>query len=93
MRESESKQIGLAMLGIAATATLGDLDEAQRLGLPDGGRDGVVIDAIVDEVLLRDRQHPVLITAVIAQLDLDTGDHAMRRQAERTIGRGPQHLD
>jgi hypothetical protein len=93
VREGEPKQVRLAMFGITAVPALSDLDEAQRFGLAYCRRDGVVIDAIVDEVLLRDDQRSVVITPVIAEFDFDTGDHTVRRQAERTVGRATQHLD
>jgi hypothetical protein len=81
------------MLGVASTATLGDLDEAQCCDLAYCRGDGVVIDAVVDEVLLRDEQRPVLITTVMAEFDFDAGDHTVRRQRQHAIGGGFQHLD
>jgi hypothetical protein len=43
------------MLCVAAASSL-DAQEAERNSLADSGRDGVVSDTVVDEILLRDGQ-------------------------------------
>ena len=44
---------GLPVAGIPGAALLGDLDEAQRHGLANCGGDGVSVDSVFDEVVIR----------------------------------------
>ena len=79
------------MFGIAAASALRHPDKAKRLGFTDRRSDAVAIDAVFDKMLERDRQSAVIIAAVVAQLNLDTGDHHMRGLRERSIRWGFQH--
>ena len=68
--EREEEPVRLAVIGVAAAAAL-HAYEAKCLRLTDGWRDGVVVHAVVHEVLLRDRQVAVFAAAMTGVLDLD----------------------
>jgi hypothetical protein len=67
------------VLSIAAATTLCHADEAQCLSLANRRRHGMIVDAIVDEVLFGHRQLAVIVAAMMRQFDLDPGDDAMGR--------------
>jgi hypothetical protein len=48
--------------------------------------------AIVFEIVIDEWQLSVCIAAMMCRLDLDPGEHAMRRSAEHAVGRRFQHL-
>jgi hypothetical protein len=77
MCEGQPKQVGLSVLRITAAAALGHADEPKSFGFPDAWRHGCVVHAVVDEILLRDWQPAVVVTAVFGKLDLDPGHDAM----------------
>jgi hypothetical protein len=56
------------ILAVARFAALG-FEEAKRLALADGGRYCVAIDAVLDELLVGDRQFTVVLAAVALELD------------------------
>jgi hypothetical protein len=67
--ERQEELAWLPIFGIAAAAMLGDANESKSLGLTDCRRDLVARYAVVDEVLFRYRQPPIIVAAVIGQLD------------------------
>jgi hypothetical protein len=74
----QKELVGLAMFGIAASAVL-DADKAESLAFADCRRYPVVVDAVLDEVLLGDRQAAVLFPAVVKMLDFDAVEDAVTR--------------
>jgi hypothetical protein len=93
MRERELIKLRAPKLGIAGTALLGDAQEAQRDGLPDGGSDTMPLDAVLVEVLIRDAQAGGLVAALIAQFDGDAVQYPTSREAEHPPSRTFQHFD
>jgi hypothetical protein len=78
--EREEELIGLAILSIAATATLHDTDETKCFGFSDSWRNGVVVDSVCLEILKSYRQPAVVVAAVMRKLDLDPVDNASSRK-------------
>ena len=66
-----------APVGVAGATLSGDLDEAERDQLADGGCDRVAVYAVLNELGGGDRQSAVVLAAVVAVLDLDTGENLM----------------
>src|SRR5215831_31363 len=60
----------LAILAVARFAALG-FEEAKHLALADSGRYCVAMDAVLDELLVGDRQFAVVLAAVALEFDLD----------------------
>jgi hypothetical protein len=59
----------LAVFGISSTTALCHPDEAESLGLANGGSNGVVVNSICLEILERHWQLAVIIPAVVRQFD------------------------
>jgi hypothetical protein len=78
LRERRSKKTGRAILGITAATTLNS-DEAERFGFAYCRGDRAAIHAIGDEVLSRDRQPVVIVTAVMREFDFDSRYHHVSR--------------
>src|SRR3984957_5789369 len=91
----QQEQSRLAVLRIPGAALLSDLDEAQRDQFADGGGDLIVVDAVLDEVIIRAGEVAVLLglTAVALELNLQPGEDTVRRQAQHPIRRAIHHLD
>jgi hypothetical protein len=74
------------VLGVAPAPAL-HADKAKRFRLTDGRRDGVVMNAIVHEVLLRNREVAVRAATVAGVLDLNPGYNAMGGHTQHSICR------
>ena len=66
VRERQSVQTWRVAFGVAAAATF-DGNEPKRLGFPNGWRDTHSRYAVVDEVVVGDRQSAVVVSTVVAQ--------------------------
>jgi hypothetical protein len=91
--EREEELIGLAILSIAATATLHDTDETKCSGFSDSWRNGVVVDSVCLEILKSYRQPAVVVAAVMRKLDLDPVDNASSRKRKGAPRWAFYHLD
>jgi hypothetical protein len=80
MSEGEIEKVRFAVFGVTSPAALGHANETQRFGLTDSGGDGGVMDSVVNEVLILERQLSVIVAAVIAELKFYPGNHPVRRQ-------------
>jgi hypothetical protein len=93
VRERQKESIGLSEVGVSATTAIRDSDEAERLCFTHCRRNGVMMDAVFNEVLERDRQTAVVITAVPSKFDFDSIHHPPTRKG-KYFPRGTfQHLD
>ena len=83
-RRSELAVAGLAVLRV---------EESERLALADAWADGVPVDAVLDEVLVRDRELAVVLAAVLGKFDLDSGEDAVTAERQHAIRGALQHRD
>jgi hypothetical protein len=79
--------------GVSGATLLGDLDEAEGTHLPQRGSDGVSIHPVFSEMVERDRQAAVIVSAVVGKLDFDPGEDAMASKAQHLKCRALQHVD
>ena len=61
---------------------MGDFEEAKSLAFSDSALDRVTIDAVLLEVIERDRQFAVVGAAMLTELDLNAVEHFSGREAE-----------
>ena len=73
----EPVQARRTKLTVARLAAFGHFEEAEYLAFADAWRDGILVDAVLDKMLVGDRQLAVVVAAVLRQLDLDAGEDAM----------------
>jgi len=74
----EEESVGLAVIGVAAATAL-HADKPKRFRLADGRGNGIMVHAVIHEILLRDREIAVFESAVIGVLNLDPRYYAMGR--------------
>src|SRR5262249_50795783 len=89
----QSKSVWLVPATGTSPALLGDLDEAERDQLADGGRDRISVDSVFDKLIVCDDQLSVVLAAVLVKLDLDAGENPVSALSERSVCRRLQHLD
>jgi hypothetical protein len=74
------------VIGVPATTALHP-NKAERFRLTDGWRNSVMVYAVVNEVLLRDRQIAVVAAAVLGVLDFNPRNDAVSGQAQHPVCR------
>jgi hypothetical protein len=90
MGERQEEKIGLAVVGISSASALCNPDEAERLCFADSRRHGIVVNAVVDEVLFGNRQATVVVAAMMGEFDLNARNDSMCRQAPSPWRDGPK---
>ncbi|MDR6659785.1 hypothetical protein J2W51_002355 [Tardiphaga robiniae] len=72
----QAEQVGCAVLGVACPAVDGYHKEAKRFRFSNPGRDRMAMNAVLMELIERDRKLAVVVTAVVGMFNLDPVKHA-----------------
>jgi hypothetical protein len=88
----EAEKVRLPKFGIAGSAALCDLDEAESFAFVDRGSDRMAIKPIFDEVSVCNGELPIVGPAVIGELDFYPCEHAVGRLAKNAVGIRAEHL-